>query len=144
MPWFVIPKYVSNYLRVIEDKIDFSSNAHIEQQIIWHRPSQNWVCINTDGASRHGESARCGGLIHEGLKLAKSKGILRIILEMDSLDVIQMINGALHSSNASTNLVLQIRKLIFSNWEVKNNTTLEFRRSLFRAQTKQQQALLLY
>nr|GLL45961.1 uncharacterized protein LOC109163410 [Ipomoea trifida] len=111
--------------------------------IFWTRPNQGWVKINTDGAYKKGtDLASAGGLardhlgdwlygfitkigstysfaaelwgLREGLRLAKTKGFRRVVLEMDSESVVALLNGDLEDHGCYSTLVKDCRFLLDS------------------------------
>ncbi|GAU29065.1 hypothetical protein TSUD_278210 [Trifolium subterraneum] len=96
------------------------SRTHIQIDVKWCPPKENWICINTDGAVQQ-DVAGCGGVIrdqigkwiagfvknmrfskdyiselwgaYEVLKFARSKGFTMVELRMDSSVVVGSIKG---------------------------------------------------
>ncbi|KAK8609722.1 hypothetical protein V6N13_093137 [Hibiscus sabdariffa] len=113
----------------------------------WTPPEEGWLKLNTDGAKRNQDgSLMCGGVLRDhtgswhfgfskyigfcevfeaelwgvwcGLQLAWEKGCRRIILEVDSLDVVKALKEDRRQGHVCT-LLLHIRLLIQRNLAVQ-------------------------
>nr|GMD37695.1 LINE-type retrotransposon LIb DNA [Ipomoea batatas] len=118
-------------------------SGHHMRWIFWTRPNQGWVKINTDDAYKKGTGlASAGGLardhlgdwlygfitkigatnsfaaelwgLREGLRLAKTKGFRRVVLEMDSESVVALLNGDLDDHECYSTLIKDCRFLLDS------------------------------
>jgi ribonuclease HI len=115
-------------------------------EVSWKPPVEGRVKLNTDGASKDGKIAGCGGLfrgshsqwlggfaksighcsafiaelwgVFEGLKYARSLGYTAIDLNVDSLIVAQAIQTGRSRSIMGHSLVKHIRQLMCLDWEV--------------------------
>lgn len=114
--------------------------------IIWQKPETGWIAINTDGAVARNTEAGCGSLmrnsegdwlggfiknvgrctvltaefwgIYGGLKLAQSKGYIRIEVQVDNQEAADIITGK-KTRLRDTTLVRKIKTTVDSFMGIK-------------------------
>ncbi|XP_015936169.1 uncharacterized protein LOC107462117 [Arachis duranensis] len=120
----------------------------IETNICWECPPEDWMKVNTDGAAKGNPGmAGCGGLIRNyqgrwiagfvanigyctayyaelwgvyyGLKTAWELGMRKIILEVDSKAVVDVIKGATNFNKHPEAIVRKIVKILQRKWQTK-------------------------
>ncbi|XP_057744794.1 uncharacterized protein LOC130962625 [Arachis stenosperma] len=118
-----------------------------EVHVSWVPPPEGWVKLNTDGSSQGNmRRAGCGGLVRnengrwvagftcrignctaftaelwgvmEGLKLAWTMGMKRIIVECDSTAVVKLLNGERNLEKHPNSLVRRIDALKKKDWRI--------------------------
>jgi ribonuclease HI len=147
-PSRVILQYVKDYHAGITSVIQQDATQRVEAQIRWLRPQQGYLCLNTDGAVKASSyRAGCGGVIRnssggwvcgyaaalgpcsafvaelwgifEGMKLAKSRNIPRLEVQVDSTAVLQCLSSANNGSIRGRRLVRKIQGLMEQDIEVQ-------------------------
>ena len=114
--------------------------------IRWLPPPWPWCKLNTDGSCKNGWEAGAGGVLRDsvghwisgfcmkigessvlmaelwglfqGLTLAWDVGIKRLLVEVDSLGVTQMISKQVVVPNVFHALIIAIRDLLSRNWQI--------------------------
>jgi ribonuclease HI len=146
-PWSFILEWVDHYRRADVNDITSSITRLGAVDIAWQSPEDGWICLNTDGASKSGEIAGCGGLLRnshgqwingfsrnlgrcsayiaelwgvlEGLRLARASGISKLQVHVDSQVVVHTINNTKDGSFVGWRLIKEIRRMLELDWEVK-------------------------
>jgi ribonuclease HI len=110
-------------------------------QIKWKKPNHGWCKVNTDGAFHASSCTSAGGVVirdadgqlmtvaarryqyvayalmaealaaRDGLKLAEAHGVERVILEIDSLEMYNLLQSCLGERSAVAGLWQEIREL---------------------------------
>lgn len=150
-PWRVISQQIGQYRHAVDMAIDGKENRYRSVTIQWEAASQGWVIINTDRASKQvGGKAGCGGLcrthdgqwicgfscnlgsctafiieiwgVLEGLKLAAVHGFSHVELQVDSMVVVNILQGRESATAAGRCLIEKIRQIMqrFTNIRVRH------------------------
>lgn len=128
--------------------IEAKRNGRRETMITWQFPGNGWVKVNTDGASKGNPgAARAGGLIRgdqgetlglfaancgvttstkaellaalRGLSLVWNKGHRRVVLELDSMVVVNSLLGDLNPSSPYFHIIRRCQELVRNKeWRV--------------------------
>ncbi|KAK2399946.1 Polynucleotidyl transferase, ribonuclease H superfamily protein [Trifolium repens] len=124
-----------------------SQHVRVASEFGWAVPVSNFVKLNTDGASKEGKIAGCGGVIRgsqgewlggfakhigscsdftaelwgvvEGLCLAQRLAFSKVELCIDSQAVVQVIESGRTRGTTEYALLKKIRGLLALEWEVK-------------------------
>jgi ribonuclease HI len=146
-PWQVINQRVLNYGAHSSINASILAGSRELEEIRWWPPDSGWIRLNTDGASKGGQNAGCGGVfrgdkgewicgfskglgscsayvaelwgVFEGLKLARSNGYRKVELHIDSSSVVSSISRDQGGNVVGPTLLHNIRRLIDQDWEVQ-------------------------
>ncbi|XP_045810455.1 uncharacterized protein LOC123904892 [Trifolium pratense] len=146
-PWRVIMNWVHHYKRANVSQIASHITTKEVVQIGWNGPEGDWIMLNTDGASRCGSTAGCGGLLRnsggqwlggfshhlgrcnayiaelwgvfDGLTFAYDRGFKKIALHIDSNVVVHTLQSDKDGSVVGWRIIQEIRRLLGMDWEVK-------------------------
>ncbi|KAF7802752.1 ribonuclease H [Senna tora] len=126
----------------------FSRSLNEYLLISWNPPNEHWTKLNVDGSFwTHSNSVSCGGVFRDsngiwfrgftrkmgrgdsllaedwaiktGLDISWGLGIKKIIIEADSLSIINMIEKGLDDSHPLSAIINDIRGIAASDWEVE-------------------------
>jgi ribonuclease HI len=128
-------------------------NVHVQQRVQsvaligWVPPKENFVKLNTDGASNNNNVAGCGGLVRdregdwlggfakyvgsssavvaeawgvlEGLRYVWNKGFRKVELNVDSLALVNIIKNRTCHSAVGGMIMKHIWRMMDRDWEVE-------------------------
>jgi ribonuclease HI len=145
--WCYVSSWVSQYKQADVGRCVIVDRHKVEIAVSWKCPEDGWVSLNTDGASKGGVTAGCGGLIrnsfgqwmggfsrnlgcctayiaelwgiYDGLCLARNMGVTKVQAHVDSKVVVQTLNSTNGGSVVGWRLVQEIRRLMALDWEIK-------------------------
>ncbi|PNY05394.1 ribonuclease H [Trifolium pratense] len=112
-PWQLIMSQFQHYQQANILHVASHVRHKAVVQIGWTRPEEDWIMLNTDGASRPSSSAGCGGL------LRNSNGFKKIALHIDSYVVVHTLQSDKDDSVVGWRIIQEIRRLLAMDWEVK-------------------------
>ncbi|KAH9804404.1 putative ribonuclease H protein [Citrus sinensis] len=123
--------------------------SRVEKWIRWGAPTWPWVKLNTDGAKKPSGHAGAGGLIRDyrgvwqisycanlgccsvtsaelwglfhGLSIAWLHGYRRVIVEVDSRCILQLVSNSNPTINEHLSLITAIQELIGRDWLIQMN-----------------------
>ncbi|KAJ8758607.1 hypothetical protein K2173_000328 [Erythroxylum novogranatense] len=127
---------------------NFSPNGRMWRNISWLPPSNGWIALNTDGASKGNPGvAGAGGVIRDtkgrwldgfvqnigvatsfmtelwaikvGLLMAWEKGYRRVRLQVDSLTIVSMLKTGKSTRSLNSALFRDIYGLLRRDWQVE-------------------------
>lgn len=121
-PWDTVLRLLRNHDEANKVSATITGQFKVWRDIRWHPPDGGWMCLNSDGAvCGVSGKASCGGLIrtadghwvrgfarylgytttflaelwgvYEGLMLAKRLGITALVVQLDSVGVVQCVQN---------------------------------------------------
>ncbi|PNX92395.1 ribonuclease H [Trifolium pratense] len=142
-----ISKQGETYKNVMSAIEKVEQRDRVLSYIQWKLPVGNYVKLNTDGASKEGRNAGCGGVIRgnqgerlggfakgvgncsafvaelwgvlEGLLLAKRLGFSNVELSIDSHVVVHVVSSGRHQGDGGYSIIKKIRRLLRLDWNIK-------------------------
>ncbi|PNX97917.1 ribonuclease H [Trifolium pratense] len=142
-----VRKLGENYRKALHTMEVVEQHESIVAHIHWKPPEGVFVKLNTDGASKAGNRAGCGGVIRgnqgewlggfakgvgncsafvaelwgvlEGLLLVQRMGFENVELSIDSKAVVHVITAGKATSADGYAIVRKIRRLLLMDWNVK-------------------------
>jgi ribonuclease HI len=147
-PWSFILKFANDYKTTKYARETEQPCHKVMKDIQWKCPEKGWISLNTDGAAKSDTTmAGCGGILrndngiwitgfskflgsttaymaevwglYEGLSLARSLGIERLEVQVDSEALVKATNKDGMGCTMSWNIMQKIRDLLKLNWEVR-------------------------